>query len=111
MRIGLFCRRRMRMSTICRISSSRPMIGSMLPSRACAVRSVANCFKASSLPIAAGFIAPLASPGSAPPPTVEPSDAAKLVLDRVADDRVKILSQVVDAYLLKFGRDAVQGRG
>ncbi len=30
-RIGLFCRRRIRMSTICRISSSRPMTGSISP--------------------------------------------------------------------------------
>jgi len=36
--IGLFCRRRMRMSTICRISSSRPSTGSSFPDRARAVR-------------------------------------------------------------------------
>ena len=36
--MGLFCRR-MRMSTTWRISSSRPTTGSILPSRACAVRS------------------------------------------------------------------------
>ena len=33
-RIGLFCRRRIRMSMIWRISSSRPRTGSILPSRA-----------------------------------------------------------------------------
>ncbi len=40
-RIGLFCRRRIRMSTICRISSSRPLTGSISPLRARSVRSVA----------------------------------------------------------------------
>ena len=32
-----------------------------------------NFFSASCLPMAAGGMAPLASPGTAPPPTVEPS--------------------------------------
>ena len=41
-RIGLFCRRRVRMSMICLISVSRPRIGSIFPARACAVRSVVN---------------------------------------------------------------------
>ncbi len=41
-RIGLFCRRRVRMSTICLISKSRPRIGSILPALACAVRSIVN---------------------------------------------------------------------
>ena len=40
--IGLFCRRRIRMSTTSRISRSRPCTGSMLPALACAVRSVVN---------------------------------------------------------------------
>ena len=74
-RIGLFWRRRIRMSTIWRISSSRPTIGSISPLRACSVRSTANFFSASCLPIAAGAIAPLASPGS--PPTPEPSLARR----------------------------------
>lgn len=72
-RIGLFWRRRIRMSTTWRISSSRPMIGSSLPSRACAVRSVVNFFSASCLPIAAGAMAPLASPGAAVWPSEKPS--------------------------------------
>ncbi|MCY1426868.1 hypothetical protein D3C76_975270 [compost metagenome] len=38
-RIGLFCRRRPRMSIIWRISPSRPSTGSSLPLRACWVRS------------------------------------------------------------------------
>ena len=75
-RIGLFCRRRIRISTIWRISSSRPTIGSISPLRACSVRSVQNCSSASPLPIAPGAIAEEASPGSAPPPvTLEPSCA------------------------------------
>ncbi len=41
-RMGLFCRRRVRISTIWRISLSRPRIGSIFPARACAVRSVVN---------------------------------------------------------------------
>ncbi len=41
-RIGLFCRRRVRMSMIWRISLSRPRIGSILPALACAVRSMVN---------------------------------------------------------------------
>ena len=41
-RIGLFCRRRMRMSIIRRISGSRPITGSILPAFAWAVRSVVN---------------------------------------------------------------------
>ena len=72
-RIGLFWRRRISTSTIWRISSSRPTIGSISPFRACSVRSVQNCARASSLPIAPGAIAPDASPGTAPPPVVEPS--------------------------------------
>ena len=65
-RIGLFWRRRIRMSMTWRISSSRPTIGSILPLLAWSVRSTVNCFSASCLPIAAGATAPLASPGSAP---------------------------------------------
>ena len=38
-RIGLFCRRRISTSMICRISSSRPRTGSISPSFALAVRS------------------------------------------------------------------------
>ena len=73
-RIGLFWRRRIRTSTIWRISSSRPTIGSILPSRACCVRSVQNCFNAWVLP-ACGATAPEVSPGAAPPPVIDPSCA------------------------------------
>ncbi len=38
-RMGLFCRRRIRMSTICRISASRPRIGSIPPAPANPVKS------------------------------------------------------------------------
>src|SRR6266850_2096711 len=75
-RIGLFCRRRMSTSTTCRISSSRPTIGSISPLRALSVRSTENFARASCLPICAGAIAPLCSPGETFPPTVDPSFAA-----------------------------------
>ncbi|KAG1440795.1 hypothetical protein G6F57_018911 [Rhizopus arrhizus] len=39
-KMGLFCRRRVRMSIIWRISASRPITGSILPSRARSVRLV-----------------------------------------------------------------------
>ena len=42
-RMGLFCRRRVRISITWRISPSRPRMGSILPACACAVRSVQNC--------------------------------------------------------------------
>ncbi len=74
-RIGLFCRRRISTSTIWRISSSRPTIGSISPLRARSVRSTENCFSASCLPICAGAIAPLASPGVPTEPTCDPSAA------------------------------------
>ena len=45
-RIGLFWRRRVRMSTTWRISTSRPSTGSILPARAAAVRSIVNCCSA-----------------------------------------------------------------
>ncbi len=59
-RIGLFWRRRIRMSMHCRISSSRPRIGSILPARACSVRSTVNC---SSAPPACAGAAP-SGPGA-----------------------------------------------
>ncbi|MCY1500328.1 hypothetical protein D9M68_343690 [compost metagenome] len=64
-RIGLFCRRRMRISTSWRISSSRPTMGSSLPLRACSVRSTVKRLSASCLPSALGAMASLASPGAA----------------------------------------------
>ena len=72
-RMGLFCLRRMRMSTIWRISSSRPTMGSISPLLARSVRSTEYFLRASCLPMAAGAMAPLASPGAAPPPVCEPS--------------------------------------
>ena len=50
---------------IWRISSSRPTIGSISPLRAFSVRSTENRRSASCLPICAGAMAPLASPGAA----------------------------------------------
>ncbi|MCY1213127.1 hypothetical protein D9M72_248900 [compost metagenome] len=69
---GLFWRRRMRMSTIWRISSSRPVTGSISPFLAFSVRSTANFLRASPLPMAAGAMAPESSPG-APLPMPVPS--------------------------------------
>ncbi len=60
---GLFCRRRSSTSIIVRISSSRPITGSISPSRARAVRSVQYCSSAE--PFAAAGIAWDASPGTA----------------------------------------------
>ena len=62
-RMGLFWRRRIRISMSWRISSSRPTMGSILASRAWAVRSVVKRFSASCLPMEAGARASLASPG------------------------------------------------
>ncbi|MCY1509446.1 hypothetical protein D9M68_437890 [compost metagenome] len=67
---GLFWRRRMRMSTIWRISSSRPYTGSSSPARALAVRSLAYLARAE--PPAAGA-SPWCCATGAPPPA---SDAA-----------------------------------
>jgi len=61
---GLFWRRRMRMSIICRMSASRPVMGSIVPLKACSVKSVAYWARASCLPIWAGAKAPLPSPGT-----------------------------------------------
>ena len=58
---------------IWRISSSRPEMGSISPLRARSVRSTEYLARASCLPMAAGAMAPLASPGTAPPPTWKPS--------------------------------------
>ena len=66
-RIGLFWRRRISTSITWRISPSRPVTGSILPSRARSVRSTANFPSASCLPMGAGAMAPLASPGVAAP--------------------------------------------
>ena len=60
-RIGLFCRRRVRMSTTCRTSASRPSTGSILPARAFAVRSTVYCSR--------NGVGP---PALAPAPTLAP---------------------------------------
>ena len=75
-RMGLFWRRRIRMSTIWRISSSRPVTGSSSPARAFSVRLTAYFFSASCLPIAAGAMAPLASPGAASGVCTAPVDSS-----------------------------------
>ena len=65
-RIGLFWRRRVRMSITCRISKSRPRIGSIFPARALAVRSSVNCSRAFVLPGTPDRVSgpPPASPGA-----------------------------------------------
>ena len=88
-RIGLFCRRRISTSTTWRISWSRPTIGSSSPLRARSVRSTENCRSASCLPICAGAIAPLASPGAPAPPTLEPSAADSAASGELARILVK----------------------
>ncbi len=68
-RIGLFCRRRCRMSMICRISSSRPTMGSISP--ALAVKSTQNLSSA---------VVPLGPWAASVPgaPTEEPSIGRRL---------------------------------
>ncbi len=78
-RIGLFCRRRVRMSMTWRISLSRPRIGSILPARAAAVRSIVNC---ASAPEPAGAAAPFPA-GVAATPSVAVTALAASLLDAV----------------------------
>ena len=63
-RIGLFWRRRSRMSMIWRISSSRPTIGSIFPLAATSVMSTAN---------RASAVVPPTPPAAAPPPAARPT--------------------------------------
>ena len=100
-RIGLFWRRRSRMSTICRISSSRPLIGSISSFRAFSVRSTVKRFSASCLPICAGAIAPLVSPGA---PAPKPSLAASPASDEPLVIRAK-LSQSASTLMRSNCRD------
>ena len=94
-RIGLFCRRRIRMSTIWRISSSRPTIGSISPLRAFSVRSMANLLER--LLLAHLRRRHGAARLSRAPPAIEPSLAAEPVFGRAADDPCEILRQRVGA--------------
>ena len=55
-RIGLFCRRRVKMSTSCRTSKSRPRTGSISPWRARAVRSTVYWSSPGVLPVPAGAV-------------------------------------------------------
>ena len=76
-RIGLFCRRRIRMSMIWRISGSRPTTGSILPSRARCVRSVAY-FASAESPPGPRFGASGAVSSVAVLPSSEPSSTASI---------------------------------
>ena len=80
-RIGLFCRRRVRMSTIWRISKSRPRIGSILPALACAVRSMVNWSRAPDPP---GRTSPEPVPAASEPTAWLVACAASAVLAQIA---------------------------
>ena len=81
-RMGLFCRRRVRMSIICRISKSRPRIGSILPARACAVRSMVNWSSAAEPP--GRGASPVAAPDASDPTAWLVACAASAVLAQTA---------------------------
>ena len=90
---------------ICRISSSRPLTGSICPLRARSVKSVANRLSASCLPICAGAIASLASPGAA---SDDPSLAVERLLRRSVDDAREIFGQRVELDRLELAGDGDQ---
>ena len=75
--IGLFLRRRPRMSTICRISRSRPNTGSIFPARAWAVKSTVKRAKAES---------PERLWAAAPGPPRAPADAPAAPAPMVCSD-------------------------
>ena len=93
------------MSTIWRISSSRPLTGSISPLRARSVRLVAKRFSASCLPICAGAIASLASPGAAMRRSVA---RAQPILRRAVDDLRELVGERVALDLLELLRDRHQ---
>ena len=109
-RIGLFWRRRIRMSTICRISSSRPMIGSISPSRARSVRStrellqrflLAHRRRGHGTAVGAGFAAAAGrEPGSVL--------CAEHRLLRGAADLGEVLAQVIELDAVELARDTDQ---
>ena len=108
-RIGLFWRRRMRISTIWRISSSRPTIGSISPWRARSVRSTANRRRASCLPIAAGSSA--AGFARLRAAQLRAVRGGQLFLRRAADDLGEALGEFIGLDFLKLLGDAGQGQG
>ena len=98
----MFCRRRIRMSTIWRISSSRPVTGSISSLRAFSVRSTAKRLSASCLPICAGAIEPLASPGAA---ALKPSLARRPASGEPAVMREKSSHERLELDALELPRD------
>ena len=90
-RIGLFWRRRVRMSIIWRISVSRPRTGSILPARACAVRSMVNWSSAADPPGRAAAAA-ARTPPAAP---IRPAPAASAASAAVGGDRSEVALQDV----------------
>ena len=78
-RMGLFWRRRVRMSIICRISASRPITGSILPSRARSVRLVVYWSSAGVLDSAAAGDAASPCAASSPNATDWPASSEPAV--------------------------------
>ena len=98
-RMGLFCRRRVRMSTTWRISKSRPSTGSICPARALAVRSIVNWSSALVLPAPVGPASPAAAlPGWAPSVVASRSSADPAVMlgNSFLSDSTEILANSLD---------------
>ena len=104
-RIGLFCRRRIRTSMIWRISSSRPTIGSIVPVEAFAVRS---CEKRSSAVVPRG---PPSWPSPAAPAATSPEPSIGLRLPSSESFQIGAMlgRERVDIDLGEFGRSADEG--
>ena len=83
--IGLFCRRRSKISIRRRISRSRPTISSISPALARAVRSTQYRAKASPLPIAAGDIKAAGCPVAALSP---PEPVPLLAYEAVVEEEI-----------------------
>ena len=83
-------------------------MGSISPLRARSVRSTENRFSASCLPMAAGAMAPLASPGAAPPPRRCRRWRASVSSGDAADNLGELVGQLLHLDLLELPRDAQQ---
>ena len=103
-RIGLFCRRRISTSMICRISSSRPRIGSISPDAALAVRS---CEKRSSavVPVGPAAASRARRAGRAQPRAIH---RPEVFLLRACPDRAMLGGERVDVDLGELLRQAGQ---
>src|ERR1022692_2687560 len=111
-RIGLFCRRRIRMSTTWRISRSRPSTGSIFPVFAFSVRLTVNWSRFGVLP-------PTRGPVEAPPAPPEAAIAALGSSLELATMAKKSLASASACTLLEFATDvaheankfAIRGQG